>query len=411
MPILNYGGSGSGALGSIAASTTLASNVVRMMQCNGTGHTWTAAGAGLGSSNLNDTTDYYLGTQCVSLVSNGTTSSMFAKTTGLALDCTGRDLRIWFKYDSAVNCNNIQLVLGDNALTNTYTAQVLVLSSTTDAVGYQAQPGFWNVIDIPFSFFAVAGTPTRASIDTIRVNALAKSGQTTTFKLGGVATIAEDERGKWPNGVVTLCFDDSFDGQWNIARPYLDTYGDRATYFPIVNQVGVGQFTVARLQSLWSQGNEVGAHATSNTTHAQGLVAMTSAQRRTELATIRQWQLDNGFPSVSYAYPNGWWTPDVIGDLSRYYSTGRLAFGTYISNTRPALPYSVASIAGQVSSLTTYVDQAKTNKGWCVFTIHDVSTGGGGNATTTANFKALVDYCHTQGVPIRTMAEVINAAA
>ena len=390
------------------------SNPNKMIGSFASGHTWTSAGAGLASANLNDTSDFFLGDRSVKLVSLTTSGTSAATIGGLSLDATGCDVRIFFKYDSPTALSSLKIMLGSGgALTDRFEKIFLDLGSTSTAVGYPSLPGDWTVLDIPWSTFGVTGSPTRSAITNMQLNVINKAGSAVTIQFGGVALIPNDELNKWPNGVVTLTFDDSYAGQWTNARPYLDKFGLRGTFFPIVGSLGGSYFTLNNLKALRDQGHEIGAHATSVSAHTAGIVALTQEERRAELESLRQWQADNGFNSTSYAYPNGWWSREAAIDVGRYYDSGRLAFSNMIGSVRPEDPFRLRAVNGatQQASLNGFVDQVKSGKGWLNVIFHDVvASGASGNNITTANFTAFIDYCLSQGVPIRTQAEVMARA-
>lgn len=389
-------------------------NVKSMVGAFTPGHGWTSAGAGLASSDLNDTTDFSMGTQSVKLVSLAPTGTFAASKSGLSIDATGCDVRVFFKYTDPTALGSIKVMLGSGGTLNDRFEKIFFdLGSTATAVGYPALPGEWSVLDIPWSVLAAtAGSPVRNNITNIQINIVNKNGVAATVRVGGVAFVYNDEMNRWPNGVVTLTFDDTAPGQWNIARPYLEQFGIRSTYFPIVGSLG-GAFTLDNLKALRDRGNEIGAHAMTSATHAVGIVAPTQSQRRAELEALKQWQLDNGFDSKSYAYPLGAWSREAAQDISRYFDSARLAFANFPGSVQPEDPYRIRSVNGatQQASLNGFVDQAKAGKSWLNVTFHDIrDSGGTSNDVTVANFKAFIDYCLAQNVPIRTQGEVMAKA-
>lgn len=379
------------------------------------GHSWTIAGAGVASSNLNDTADFFFGTQSVKVVSLSTSGTSAVTINGLSLDFTGCDIRVIFKYDNPAAFGSAKIMLGSGgSLNDRFEKIFLDLGSTSTAQGYPALPSDWTVLDIPWSTLGItAGTPNRASITNVQLNVVNKAGFPVTVQFQGIAVIPNDELVKWPNGVVTISMDDSYIGQWTYARPYLDKYGLRATFFPIVNSIGGSYFTLDNLKALRDQGHEIGAHAMSSSSHSAGLVSPTQQQRRSELEQLRQWQADNGFNSTSYAYPNGWWSRDAAVDVARYYNSARLAFSNIPGSVRPEDPFRLRAVNGatQKASLNTFVDQIKAGRSWLNVVYHDIrDTGGTSNDVTPAEFRAFVDYCVAQGVPIRTQSEVMARA-
>lgn len=402
-------------------SPSTRANVKRTAGAFAAGHGWTALGAGLASSNLNDTADVFFGSQSVSLTSNTTSGTVATTKTGLALDFTGADLRIVFKYNAATALNTLTLLLGDAGLANRYQVPILDLSTTTTAAGYPALPGDWCVLDIPWSrveLNAIGSAPSRSSIDTAQLNGTNKAGQVLNLHFDLIAAVPQDEYNQWGNGVLSLGLDDCKPGQFDIVRPILDANGDKCTLFPIIGGIGVGGgMTLAQMKTMADQGHEIGAHAFDTTTHAAGIAGLTTTARRAALEQLVQFYLDNGITGVtSYAYPNGDWSKAAAADVARYFASGRLAFATSAETARPANQFSYRAVAvnaaATASTITALMDQAKLSKGWLNLVLHDVVTSGAtGLQANRATIQTIVDYAHTIGMPIRTVGEVISKAA
>ncbi len=383
-----------------------------MLQAHSAGHGWSAHDAAGSTINLNDTSDFFLGTQSIKITTGGTGVASAVRKAGMALDCTGMDVRLWFKYDDPSKLAAIRIYLSDSQIANHYNKIVI------QPAGANANPignaGEWIVVDVPFSSMASQGSPTRNSIDTFSFTCIDNAGGPLNVSFGGFALVPADSLNQFPNGVVSLTFDDSYVSQYTIARPYLDKYGYRGTLFPVIGLLDTaGMLTSAQTKLLWEQGWEIGGHASTAAAHAQSLVGMTQDQRITELESIRQWAVTNGYPMTSYAYPNGYWSRVAAADVSRYFDSARLAFTNYPTAARPENQFWIraANAGTQQASLNGFVDQVKSGRGWLNVIFHDIkSTGATSNDISVANFYAFIDYCHSQGVAVRTQAEVISRA-
>jgi hypothetical protein len=79
------------------------------------GHGWTSAiNAGTPTFNLNDTTDYVMGTQAASISAPANAQGYIDKT-GLTLDTTGKVLRIWLKIDNLSSIGSVGIYVASDA--------------------------------------------------------------------------------------------------------------------------------------------------------------------------------------------------------------------------------------------------------------------------------------------------------
>jgi peptidoglycan/xylan/chitin deacetylase (PgdA/CDA1 family) len=100
--------------------------------------------------------------------------------------------------------------------------------------------------------------------------------------------------------VVSLTFDDTYDDQYDFARPLLE--GLPSTFY--VNSTRLGQkgyMTLAQVDELARAGNEIGSH----TLHHLHLSQLDATQQRTEMCDDRTALLAQGFAVTTMAYPFG----------------------------------------------------------------------------------------------------------
>lgn len=394
----------------------MSSNVTRMIPTFPTGHGWAFSGAGA-TATVDYTSDFLLGAQCTRVVTTGAGGFWYLQKSGLALDLTSKHVRAYFKLIDRSKFSTFRLYLGDSGLTNNINFIIAAGAGTAASPVLSNQ---WTVLDIPLSWFTTVGTPNLAAIDTARIIGTdTGSGNVAEMLWGGISTTPRDELSRFPSGVVSFGFDDTFVAQTTIARPILDKYGYRATLFPIIERIGLSgsYLTLADVLHMRDQGWEIAAHASTNAVHnlASGIVGMTDAQKIAELETLRQWNADNGCMTTTYAYPQGFWNDASAAIVSRYYAAARLASSVGPVNVRPENPYRVGavSVAGlSLAALKAHVDAAVAQKTHVSFLLHNVvASGATGNDITTANLSDLVDYIAAQGVAVRTFGEVMAAAA
>jgi peptidoglycan/xylan/chitin deacetylase (PgdA/CDA1 family) len=380
-----------------------------------TGHGWTATT--IGSSNLNDTTDYVMGSQSaqVTTTTTATTFNFDSPTFATPLDLTGRQLRVLMKLDNVVNVSNLRLYAGDAAMANAYQWQLQ--TPTTDPTATYFKEGEWQWITLSFADApTLVGAPTRNSISKLRFRCAANNGTAFTLHVQAVALIPTPTA--WPTGVLTLTFDDAYASHATIAAPYLADRGMAGTAFPIRDQVGQpGRLTVADCQRLrrfyrW----EFGAHSDTLVAHTSGYPAMTLAAALADLDANRQWLYDNDLgDATGAAWPIGKFTTGLAVAVA-----GRVAWCRANTNTAnpqetlpPSDPLRLRSLAPSatttLASMTALIDQAYANAGWLCITIHDIAaTASGATQMPTATFTGLVDYAVTRGIPVRTISQILD---
>lgn len=374
------------------------------------GHGWTTSGSKITASD--DATDYVFGAQSFKAVMNGAASSfgLVQKTYGADVDFTGRQVGLWLKVDDMPNTVNLTIYMGDSAFTNYFQATVMGVRDELRQVG---KSGEWFLLAVPWSYFGTgAGTPNRATIRQVRIAfGDLTTGVSTTWRLGALWAIPETAT--FPNGVVSLTFDDSDVSLWPTVRPKLDQYGYQGVVFPTMDAIG-STVTLAQLKQLQAEGWEIASHASGAAGHVDHN-GLTQAQRLAEYQTIKRYNRDNGFHSDSFAWPNGRFDAAAASDSARYFTFARGLMSDQVETLPPAAPqrlrsYNVTGVS--LATLQGYIDKAKSGKGWAIFTFHSVNAGGtGNNPMTTANFNSLIDYINTQGVPVRTFSQIARSLA
>lgn len=119
---------------------------------------------------------------------------------------------------------------------------------------------------------------------------------------GGVGS-ASDPVNAWPNGVISLTFDDSGNKQFTVAAPKLSQYWYRGTLYPILDSTGLTQAQIRILHDR--MGCEIGANATTTAAHTAGLTAVSLPAADAEVRATRQYLLDNGYEADTFDYPLG----------------------------------------------------------------------------------------------------------
>lgn len=386
-----------------------------------TSHGYT--GNGTGTFTLNDTADFIKGTQAVKIVTNaaGGTSNL-SKLAGTAVDATKKFVRFTFKIDDITHLNRISLFLGSSSLANNYKWFIITKNATTNFV----QSGEYMSITVGFHDAIVTGSPLKTNLTDVRVQVTDDAGGAVTVHVQSIELIP-DASPVFPNGVVSIVFDDSYESPYTYARPELDKFGYTATLFTIMDYIGTStRLTLTQLQQLQDQsGWEISGHAFTDANHVLTETAMSEDDLDSDLRNMRDWLSYNGFKGMGLAYPQGKFTPTTIGHVKKYFNYGRtilysdsketfpagdphrLRAITAISSLDtagdPALPTNITKVGGQL-------DLCKANTSWLILVFHDIvtSTPGTTSQCLQSDFVAIVDAINTKGIPCMSIADVLK---
>jgi peptidoglycan/xylan/chitin deacetylase (PgdA/CDA1 family) len=127
------------------------------------------------------------------------------------------------------------------------------------------------------------------------------------------------------NKAIMLGFDDGWKSQLTNAKPILDKYGFKASFFVVCNYVNSGEIRrmnwqdIARLQE---DGMDIESHSM---THSPYLNILHQNGLDYEIGGSKQCLATHGYNSTIFAYPynSGSTVPAVIGTVARYYNIGR----------------------------------------------------------------------------------------
>jgi peptidoglycan/xylan/chitin deacetylase (PgdA/CDA1 family) len=382
-----------------------------------------AAGSSSGgaSSNLNDTSNVLLGAQSATVTTNGAGAFANLDLTGLtSISLAGRQLKLFIQVDQPTNLSSIKLIVGTGGFANYYSFPVQY-GATAGTAGLQLlQAGVWQPVTLNWQDATAVGAPDRTNISAVRVQTKDNSAGAVTVNVAGIA-YQDEPADAFPNGVVTLCFDDGYTSQFNTARPYLDKYGMPATAMPIVNLIdsGGGWLTTAQLKELQDKhGWEVAGHAYTQADHDNRLTSLTNAQLQADFAANRAWLQANGFTGYDItAYPGGIYSDAVKQTAKQYWAVTRGVMTTNHETFPPGdkwamrgLPCDNTTGGPTLANIETAIDNAYANKGWLVLVLHDIQASPTSNSIqwSTANFQTLIDYIAAKGIPVRTMGDVLR---
>jgi peptidoglycan/xylan/chitin deacetylase (PgdA/CDA1 family) len=129
------------------------------------------------------------------------------------------------------------------------------------------------------------------------------------------------------NKVVIINFDDSFKNQVLYAKPILDKYGFKATFFEVCGWIGKSSERKSwqDIAALQQDGMNIESHTM---THPH-LNTLSPIELNAEIGGAKQCFLEHGLNPTIFAYPysEGWNNPAVVSTVARYYSLARTDTG------------------------------------------------------------------------------------
>jgi peptidoglycan/xylan/chitin deacetylase (PgdA/CDA1 family) len=127
------------------------------------------------------------------------------------------------------------------------------------------------------------------------------------------------------NKIVILTFDDAWKSQFINAKPILDKYGFKATFFTVCNYVGRDNNTRMNWQDVLSLQND-GMDIESHTMNHKDLTKLSAAKLDYEIGQSKQCLHSHGItgPTIMATPLNaGWNNATVIRDIAKYYDLAR----------------------------------------------------------------------------------------
>ncbi|HZB16555.1 MAG TPA: polysaccharide deacetylase family protein [Nitrososphaeraceae archaeon] len=133
------------------------------------------------------------------------------------------------------------------------------------------------------------------------------------------------------NKAVILTFDDGYKSQYTNAKPILDKYGYKATFYIVCNNVGGGErqvhpnvkMTWEDIIALYNEGYDIGSHTMSH----DDLDGLSEKGIEYEVGGSKECLVDHGIIPTSFAYPlnTGAQNAAVVNTVAKYYDIARTA--------------------------------------------------------------------------------------
>ncbi len=196
----------------------------------------------------------------------------------------------------------------------------------------------------------------------------------------------------FPQGMITLDFDDTLASQFAVARPILNTAGIKASFYAITDpSVGIGSdsgyMTWANIATLKADGHEIGSHTR---THPD-LTTLTLTQAQAEIIGSKNDLIAHGIIPTTFVYPYGAYNSAIqqLVKNTGFVSARSVGDGyNFPSSSKYALLDKHIESTTTLTDVQGWINQAITTKTWLVFELHEQMT----DAQATANPDVGVYY-------------------
>jgi peptidoglycan/xylan/chitin deacetylase (PgdA/CDA1 family) len=134
--------------------------------------------------------------------------------------------------------------------------------------------------------------------------------------------INENTLGLTNGRVVMINFDDGWKNQYTSAKPVLDKYGFKATFFVVCNYIGdKDRMNWEEIEALNREGHDIGSH----TMNHVNLDEVSSKDISYEISGSKQCLLDHGINASSFAYPfnDGVNNKYVVETVAKFFDLAR----------------------------------------------------------------------------------------
>jgi peptidoglycan/xylan/chitin deacetylase (PgdA/CDA1 family) len=229
--------------------------------------------------------------------------------------------------------------------------------------------------------------------------------------------------------VVILTFDDGYESQYSNAKPILDKYGFKATFYIVCNYVGSGdnRMTWEEIKSLQQEGHDIASH----TMNHDDLSKLTPQEVEYEVAQSKQCLLEQGISPKSFAYPFNGGSDDssVLNIVASHYELARtatdpLAFlgcdgdcttykysimGWSHDSEKKSNAYNDKQMFERFIQVVNSQNEYNTNgvNAVPILIWHKIDNSNEEYSTSLNLFEAEIKYLHDNGFTVLTMADLV----
>ncbi len=216
--------------------------------------------------------------------------------------------------------------------------------------------------------------------------------------------------------LVTLTFDDGLRTHYTNALPLLDKYGMKATFYIISSTSQDPEYmTVAMMQALKNDGNEIADHTVTHPHLPTLTVAKIDAEMGNSQAQLRTWFGNDGVVGANFATPYGEYNGTVLTEAKKYFRSHRSTDDGF--NSKGDFDFYNIRVQNILDGTTpaqvaAWVAQAQHDKTWLVLVYHgveaDPSAAQEDYSITPAHLDTELASMQQAGVTVETLNQALN---
>lgn len=404
------------------------------------GHSWEVYNST--DADLNNSAVYYKGVQSAR-VKAPANSAGGVTIRGLdPIDLTGKCIRVTFRVSDIANATSVELRVGTGGTLHAAQSIRFRLWEKPAAAQSYVQSGEWvtvtvgwddvvGVVGTTYTWTAAGGPSATSGFTDINLRVASTASAQAEIYVQAVEILPVSTA--FPNGVVSVTFDDGGESVFSKAKPILDVHGWRATNYLIHDLIDEpGYLTTSQVEQLSEQGWENGYHAYASALHTSpGLPGRTAEDVQEDMRLMRRWLAERPSQGLACAYPYGNFAPTTDGTpvdsiAARHFQTARTISSLTLEKIPPAMPRrllaltAVSSFAAGPAHPTTLtaaggkIDLANRYGSWLILVFHDVVADGttltNSGQIHAADFAAILSDIAGRGMAVLPVSEVIARA-
>jgi len=208
------------------------------------------------------------------------------------------------------------------------------------------------------------------------------------------------------NGIVSLTFDDGWLSQYDYARPILDRYDIKGTFYIITENIKStlpGRFGPAEILALQAGGHEIGAHTVSHPN-----LFYTFPWKGHEILSSKHDLAGIGVEAQSFAYPYGnhhWLVRRMVKKSG--FSNSRVVDGRFNGTNRNQWLISGKCISNTttISKVRSWIQTAIEKKYFLVLIFHQVEENPPSYGCTPSFLEEICQLLISADLPTATLSD------
>ena len=402
-------------------------NGLRMRELVTNFATWTATTGGSSTISLTDSDHYGSGTSCARLTSDGANGDCYISSPVLTdtIDLMNNGiLMLAIKTDNAALLTSTPYTIYAGSDASGYTNYLKwnpYEPAGASVIRYNTPDGVWTMLMLHPVIAQTTGSPVLTAITQLRIKITSTSGTPTDVRFGAVL-LAKNSFATYPNGAVSITFDDARSGQGTYAFPMLGQRRIKGTFYLVDDYVGSDSnnyMTMAQVAAIRADGHTIGYHSSAVAAHSNRYPGIGAAAAAADLQRSFVTHLANGWEDPGdprhFAWPGGEWDADTFSAVSALgLQSMRLTGGsaTQMETFPPVDKLKIVS-ASSTGVLTTlalkkaWFDVVKAQKAWGVLAEHQIfASATSASGTNWKDFEALLDYGISIGLSFPSISDV-----